>query len=332
MNSLKISLIITVLNELQSIKVLAAALSAQSRLADEIIIVDGGSTDGTWAVLQQLVQDFPQLKLKVWPQAGNRSVGRNKAIIQASHPWIAITDAGCIPNKDWLNNLEKSVLDQRSKTQPSTLSEQIVVAGYYQAKVTTPFTQAVIPYVLVMPDQVNPQSFLPATRSMLVSKSVWQQLGGFNEELSDNEDYAFARKLQQRMEHQNANGYEEPLQLLFQPKAVVQWLPRTSLKSFIWMIFRFARGDAQAGLWRPKVALLFARYLVGILVLLGLTLVNQSTLILPFVAICMLLYSGWAIKKNLKYTPEGWYWLPILQITSDWGVMTGTVAGLLKNG
>ncbi|MGD9129299.1 MAG: glycosyltransferase [Candidatus Woesebacteria bacterium] len=309
-----ISLIITVLNEEKTIKLLLDAIKKQNLLPSEIIIVDGGSTDRTLKIIQKFAQKNPKLKIKSFVKKGNRSVGRNFAIQEAKNQLIAITDAGCIPQRDWLEQLYKKWLEANSSDDKKQQTK--VVAGYYQGQADTAFQEAVIPYVLVMPERVNEKNFLPATRSMLIEKSIWQQVNGFDKKLNYNEDYAFAKKLK-----------KQGFRIVFAKKAVVDWLPRTNLKAFMKMIYLFARGDIEAGILRPKVILIFARYflMVFILVLLEWKISGQTALLVALTA--LIIYSAWAIVKNLKYTPKGWFYLPLLQISSDLAVILGSLRG-----
>lgn len=294
-----VSVIVTVLNEDQTIEKLIKELTNQTVKPKEIIVVDGGSNDETFSYLQKLVEKNNHLR--IFQRKGNRSIGRNLAISQSKTELVAITDAGCLPKNNWLEELVKAYQGSEPET---------VIAGYYFANPKTDFEQAVVPYALVMPDSVDPKTFLPATRSMLLPKRVWQKLAGFNESLSDNEDYDFARRLKK------AN-----VPTIFAKAAQVEWQPRSDLYSFAVMIFRFARGDAFAQLFRLKVVFIFARYSVG----LGVLFLWWQLAIFGFG-----FYLLWSIYKNKHYVPSGWYWLPILQVVSDFAVMVGTMAGLIQ--
>lgn len=305
---MEVSVVVTVLNEAESIVQLLSALASQSKLPSEVIVVDGGSSDQTVALATRAARaERGKLSIKILRCVGNRSTGRNAGIARAKHPWIAITDAGCSPLPAWLSELVK----QQQKTNAK------VIAGYYTARANTPFECAVAPYALVMPDAVNPNDFLPATRSLLLHKSAWEAVGGFDESLSDNEDYVFARALRARH-----------LPMTFTASAVVVWHPRRTLSAFNWMIFRFARGDARAGIVRPKVMLIFARYLFGGGVAAYLLATGRALTCAVLVATAVAVYAGWAMYKNIRFARQGWYWLPILQICSDLAVMAGSAAGL----
>lgn len=113
----------------------------------------------------------------------------------------------------------------------------------------------------------------------------------------------------------------------FAPTAIAAWIPPTTWWTTAVMFFRFARGDSQAKLWRPKVSLIFARY--GLLALLfAVTAITQNFFLWGVLIGLTVSYSYWSISKNYRHAKQGWWWLPVLQLTADLSVMLGTLAGL----
>ena len=304
-SSPKVAVVSTVFNEETTVSSLVSALKSQTLAPFEVVVVDGGSSDGTYIRLKQEANKWPTLKIYQVP--GNRSVGRNLAVSHTTAPLIAFTDAGCQPQPSWLEELVK----------PFESSGIQVVSGYYQGLPHSVFEKCLVPYVLVMPDKAAKTEFFPSTRSMAMRRDIWNQSGGFDIRLNHNEDYAFAHWLK-RM----------GVNFVFAPKAIVSWIPRKNLRQAAWMFTRFAIGDVQAGIIRPKVKMLFLRYLIFIYLF---SLAFQSpTLFFPL-SLVAVLYVLWSINKNFRYVrhPLAFFWFPVLQITADMSVMFGTLVGLL---
>jgi glycosyltransferase involved in cell wall biosynthesis len=307
---MKVSFIATVCNEESTISDLLQSLFSQSKFPDEIIIVDGGSTDNTISAISSF--KFPasnaKAKIKLIFKKGNRSVGRNTAIKKACNEIIVCSDAGCILDKNWVKNIAEHFKNLKAD----------VVAGYYQGIAKTVFEKCIIPYVLAMPDKINADNFLPASRSMAFKKSIWKKVGGFPEKFSNNEDYVFAKRLKKN----NAK-------IIFEKRAIVYWVPRNNLKDAFIMFYRFAKGDSESRVFRPKIILIFSRYIFGF-ILLSLFFILKSYLMLNTLYLILFAYILWSIIKNYKYVKDirAVLLLPLLQIVSDIAVILGTIKGL----
>jgi GT2 family glycosyltransferase len=72
----------------------------------EVVIVDNGSTDETWATLEELVEASPRrfLVLRVASNAGP-APGRNAGVAETRAPIVAFTDDDCIPTPGWLRHV-----------------------------------------------------------------------------------------------------------------------------------------------------------------------------------------------------------------------------------
>jgi len=302
---MKVSFIATVYNEEASVEALLESLMKQSKMPDEIIIVDGGSRDHTVAQIQN-----HKSKLKVFVKKGNRAVGRNEAVKRSSNEIIVCSDSGCILDKDWIKNITEPFEDPKIE----------VVAGYYKGSAKTVFQKCLIPYVLVMPDKVDKDKFLPSTRSIAFKKSIWKKVGGFEEKFNNNEDYVFAKRLK-----------EISANIIFEIRAIVYWKPRKNLKDAFIMFYRFAKGDSESHIFRPKVFFIFLRYVLGLILLL-LFLISRSYIILNTIYLILSIYIFWSIVKNYKYVKDARaiLLLPLIQIISDKAVILGTINGLLN--
>lgn len=95
------SVVIPTYNRHATLRQCLNALLAQSHPAQEIIVVDDGSTDGT---AEMMTSDFPTIRYFRQHNAGPASA-RNRGIREATGDFIAFTDDDCLPPADWLERL-----------------------------------------------------------------------------------------------------------------------------------------------------------------------------------------------------------------------------------
>src|SRR3989344_7685518 len=165
----KISFICTVLNEKEGIRILLESLNLQTRQADEIVIVDAGSTDGT---IKAIAEFQPQLPIKIITEQSTRGRGRNLAIQEARGEVIAVSDAGCIAHPDWLEKITKPIITKKAH----------VVAGFYNMRQDIGISYFTGPYLGTMSYNINTQTFLPSSRSLAFTKKAWKKVQGYPEQ------------------------------------------------------------------------------------------------------------------------------------------------------
>ncbi|MBI3762668.1 MAG: glycosyltransferase, partial [Chloroflexi bacterium] len=170
---MRVSLILTVLNEGDSLRRLLDSLAAQTRPPDEIVVADGGSTDETISILREYSTRLP-IRILAAPDT-NISQGRNAAIREATGEIIAVTDGGVRADKRWLEELVMAFeagehdgggAGGEGNTSPVTRHAPHAVAGFFAAEGETPFEIAMGATVLPEAQDVNPKAYLPSSRSV----------------------------------------------------------------------------------------------------------------------------------------------------------------------
>jgi glycosyltransferase involved in cell wall biosynthesis len=104
---IRVAVCIAVYNEEANIENLFHSLITQTRMADEIVIVDDGSKDSTPELLKILEVRFQgKNDLKFLLQANRGpAAARNSAWRHSNSDICVFTDGDCKPDKDWLEKL-----------------------------------------------------------------------------------------------------------------------------------------------------------------------------------------------------------------------------------
>lgn len=299
---MKISVVVTVLNEESSIEGLLTALLNQTKIPEEIIIVDAGSSDKTQEIITSYAVRYKQIKLIVAAKV-NRSEGRNRGISQAASQIIVVTDAGCIPEKNWVEKISVPFKDGKID----------VVSGWYKPDVNNIFQKSLAVYTCVLPHQFNPKTYLPSSRSIAFRKLIWKKSGGYPEHLNTCEDLVFAKKLQ-----------SIGAKFFVAEDALVSWRQQNTFFQAFTQLYNYAKGDGEAR-YTPhlkRAFLIFLKYVLGILLLF------YFPLLLLFI---IPQYLAWVIGKGYCFVnhKKAFYYLPVLQVISDFAVMSGSLVGLL---
>lgn len=312
-----ISFIATVYNEGENIHRLMQSLARQTRLADEIVIVDGGSCDDTVALLHGYTTTLPLVVLV--ENGANISRGRNLAFEHTHGDVIAISDAGVTLPDDWLERLI-APLEADASVQ--------VACGFFRADPHTVFEVAMGATVLPLASEITPATFLPSSRSVAVRRGAFERVGGYPEWLDYCEDLIFDLRLKQVGT------------FVFVPEACVWFRPRGTLASFYKQYYLYARGDGKADLWRKRHAIRYLTYVLGAPILLGLALGHH-----PLWWGIILVASGFYLRTPYQRLPHvmrsfaqrepvsvmDWalalLWIPLIRVVGDVAKMIGYPVG-----
>jgi len=239
-----ISLISTVYNEGNNILSFLDALKAQTVRPDEIIIVDACSTDDTALLIERFRNENKDLNLKLLRETKRVNIarGRNIAISRATGGIIAVTDAGCVADKRWFEEI----------IAPFSRDNGIdVVCGWFEPIIETEFHRKVAESIVPTLEDVDPESFIPSSRSIAFKKACWERAGGYPEHLTlCAEDSLFDLTLRRL-------GFR----FFFTPDAKVYWRMRDNVDALLNQVYMYGFGDGEARIFT-------GRYCVRVLILL----------------------------------------------------------------
>lgn len=281
-----ISIIATVLNEVETIDRLVRSLLQQSLQPIEIVIVDGGSADGTWEKLEALARSAPLLKVfrdescNLKRSPGPIARGRNVAIAAACGQVIACCDAGCRYGEDWLARL----------VAPITLGQAEYVLGgsCIDAAQATAWDLAAAPLMGIATQAEGVRKSCTA-RSMAFTKSLWERVGGFPEDTLLGEDSVFDQRVQ-KLVHP---AYAESAMALYSPRFTY----RTACDTL-------ARYSAADGALEIRAARFVRMMLRCVAQMVAIVLLRWSVVPLLIVLVLELLFAFERDRSVLR--PKGW--------------------------
>ncbi len=247
-----VSVVLTVLNESRDIERAVSSLLEQSPPAAEVIVVDGGSADGTWEWLLAAQARHPTLlpirdaTCNLMHSPGPISRGRNVAIRAALSPVIACADAGCFYPPEWLRNLTAPLLAGEA--------EYAIGGSCLDPADYTLWDLASAPFFGVKLSPLEATRSCTA-RSMAFTKELWERIGGFPESVLLGEDTQFdaeARRLTPPAMEPNAKAF---------------YHPRNGFFSASYQLASYGVSDGMAGRRKARLARNIARCLAQILAL-----------------------------------------------------------------
>lgn len=315
------SVIVATYNEERYIERCLKSLLAQTLPSGqvEILVIDGGSTDATWSILDRYAKAHPQIRLFQNPKR-IPAVADNIGIANAAGEFILTAGAHAEYEPDYVARCLELL-----ETTPAAH------VGGVQQPVGEGYIGEVIALVQSTPFGVGDAVFRYANRDAYVDtvfggawrKATLEHLGGFNEEWVVNEDYEINYRLRK------AGGH-----ILVSPKARMRYYVRSSLIRMMRQYFRY-------GIWRVKTMVAYPgsarwRHLAPPVLALAMAV---SLAVLPFRPLGSAVPAGY-LAANLVASMavaarRGWRYLPLLPLVYTvmhlaWGV--GFLAGCIRFG
>jgi glycosyltransferase involved in cell wall biosynthesis len=268
---MKVSVVSTVKDAAPVFGEFLDSLRRQTRTPDQVVIVDGGSADGTW----ERLQNEPGVLALSEPGA-NIARGRNLAVHAATHDVIAVTDADCVLAPDWLDRIVAPIEGGAS-----------VVAGFYRPIPGSLFQTWAVSHI---PDasEIGPE-WLPSSRSLAFRRDAFEAAGGYPEWLPIGEDM-----------YVNQRWVDLGVSIRRATDAVVYWRPRRGPVATWRQYERYAEGDAVAGMYPERHLLRYATYAA-----LGAGLGSRRPGVVAALAVAGAAYAWKPVRRTLQRTRRG---------------------------
>lgn len=307
---MKVSLIITLKNEERTILELLNSVVKQSKKPDELVIVDGGSTDKTTKIIKNFMCN-KKIPTKILIKKNtNISKGRNIAIKNARYNLITVTDGGCRLDKNWLRNI----------TNPFRKDEKLeVVFGLYKVIGKSLIGKCLAGFCNYKTNTQNLATSELSSRSVAFKKTAWKKTGGYPEQLTlAGEDTLFFINLKTQCNW------------IISRNAIVFWEHnRENLWSIYKMHYRNSIGSGEANMWPLRYLLLLGTYFfVFFVLLMGLRYPVFLLLLILLVPTCLTRGIIYSYRKINSY--KVFLIMPVLLFVRDLGMILGYLNGLFN--
>lgn len=225
-SEMTISVIVPVYNAQETLQKCLSALKRSVTESTEIIIVNNGSTDNSFAICEEFKHNHPDLKILLLEERRQGpSAARNAGANIASGEWLVFTDADCIPSCTWISDYlvhfpEPGLGAVAGCIQPYPPSNVV-------QKAISLFTLPPITKEILHSGSNLREGFYP-TANLAVKKEIFHSVGGFNENLRYGEDHELCHKI-----------YQAGYRIKAIETAVVEHIHRSTLKGLLKQAFGF---------------------------------------------------------------------------------------------
>jgi dolichol-phosphate mannosyltransferase len=200
----QVSVLVPVLNEANRIWPCLNRLMLQGPEVAEIIVVDGGSTDGTQSLLEQLAKTDPRVRLvdaSPVPRLVNGKAHGLQAGYAASNPavpWVLTIDADVRPRAGLVSSLLAHARQERLSAFSIATRQRLSGAA---EGILHPAMLATLVYRFGIPGQAttNIERIQANGQCFLLKRDVLEEVGGFTAlQQTISEDVTLARSIAQR--------------------------------------------------------------------------------------------------------------------------------------
>ncbi|WP_180357747.1 glycosyltransferase family 2 protein [Streptomyces sp. NP160] len=231
----EVTVLVPARNELGSIERCLGSVLSQRGVDFEVVVVDNGSTDGTTELLEAIAERDPRVVVVHQP-VPSIPVSLNAGLDRARGRWLVRVDAHSTISEGYLAHAVERLREGR----------WAAVGGRKTAVGRTPVGRAVAA-VLNSKLAVGGSTYHWGTEEQVVDHvpfgcyptELVRQLGGWDTEIANNEDFEFDQRLRSRGE------------ILFDPALTIDWDSRETVGALYRQYRRYGTGKPGVALRHP---------------------------------------------------------------------------------
>jgi len=178
---MNISVIIPTYNRSEFIEQTINSVLNQTKMPNEIIIVDDGSTDNTYEIIAKLIDIYPCIKYIKQTNSGV-SNARNTGIINSINNWLCFLDSDDIWNE---NKIEEQINFHTNN--PTVLFSHSDEVWKFNTKIIKKKKHQLKPSGDCFLENIN--NTLIGASTIMIHKSIFEKVGLFDENLIACEDF-----------------------------------------------------------------------------------------------------------------------------------------------
>lgn len=310
---MEITLVVPVRDEGSALPALVRSIEGQARQADAVVVVDGGSVDGTDELLRTACAGHSTWSV-IEAGAATPGRGRNIGLEAARTEWVALTDAGIELDAHWLERLERV-----ARSDPDI----DIVYGHYEPCADTHFAAcAALAYVESPRHTERGPVRSRSVASCLLKRALWERIGGFPD-LRAAEDGIFMRRAD-----------EMEARVAVAPEAVAWWHLQADLSGTFRRFRTYSRVNVEIGeqkSWHYGVA----RMYLAALPFVALGVRRRTWLVLPAAgALARVGHSIWKRREGRGIAwaanPARFVTVGVILLTVDAATFTGWADAVIR--